>query len=107
MNQQEKEQLIKEIFSDEEYVKGLIALETPEEVQASLQEKGLEITVEEINTMKDLLSKMNDGELSDEDLESVSGGCVAVLIGCGAAVAATAVGSIVALLALDARSRRW
>ncbi len=35
------ENRIKEVFSDEEFVKGLLALEEPAEVQAALKEKGI------------------------------------------------------------------
>ena len=54
--------------------------ETPEEVQAVLQEEGLEFSLEEINQLKESVVKAlektseADGELSDEDLEDVAGG---------------------------------
>ena len=39
---------IKEVFSDEAFVKGLFELESAAEVQAALKEKGIEMTEEEI-----------------------------------------------------------
>ena len=51
------EQIIKEIFSDEIFVKSLLNLETAEEVQAALTEKEIELTVDEINALKIMLSK--------------------------------------------------
>jgi len=108
MNQQETEQLVKELFSDEEYVNNLFAMETPEEVQASLKERGLELTVEEVIKIKDLLPKISDGELSDEDLESVSGGSlVGVAIGIAAVVGGLAV-QVGVCIGIDAAiRRRW
>ena len=84
---------MKEVFSDEEFVKSLFELETPEEVQAALKEKEIELSTDEICQMRDFLSryqegtlteeekkavelagKYNKGELSEEELENVSGG---------------------------------
>lgn len=74
MNQQELQEKVKEVFSDKAYVEGLLKLETPEEVQASLKEKGVEFSIQDILKAKDLLAKSENGELSDEELESVTGG---------------------------------
>ena len=95
---------IKEVFSDEEFVKSLFELETPEEVQAALEEKEIEMTIEEIGQVRDLLIRYQegefteeelkalelvqnneDGELSDEELENVAGGelIIGVLVVCG------------------------
>jgi len=108
MNQQETEQLVKKLFADEEYVKGLVALETPEEVQASLKEQGLECSVEDIMKIKDLLPKFKDGELNDEELESVSGGSFAIGVAAvlGVCAGLAALGGIG--LGIDtAIRRRW
>ena len=74
------EQHMKEIFSDEAFVKSLFALETAEEVHAALKEKDVELSVEEINEIHDNLLKCVDenGELSLEQLENVAGGSVIV-----------------------------
>ena len=69
------EQKIKNVFADEEFVVSIMNMETAEEVQAALAEKEIEISVEEIEAIREkLISK--DGELSEEDLEDVSGGVV-------------------------------
>ena len=70
------EQRMKEVFSDEAFVKSLFALETVEEVQAALKEKGVELSLEEINGIHDrlLVSINENGELSLEQLENVAGG---------------------------------
>jgi len=73
---------LQEVFSDEVFVKSLLALETPEEVQVLLKTKDVELSVEEIIKVKDLMaSKMASGEeLSDEDLDNVAGGFFLTLI---------------------------
>ena len=91
---------LKEVFLDEAFVKSLFELETVAEVQAALQEKGIELTEEEILGIRDLLIKVEEGgisaeqlekwaaqiesgELSEEMLEQVSGGSITLV---GAAV---------------------
>ena len=126
---------IKEVFSDEAFVKGLFELDSAAEVQAALKEKGVALTEEEILGIRDLLVKMESGEVSteqaeqwaaqaengelpDELLEQVSGGEFIIMaavtvgigtflkwIGIGAAVGAAAGG--VAAGAVDAVRRRW
>ena len=71
------EERIKEVFSDEAFVKELLSKETPEEVQAMLEDKDIEVSIAEIVKLRELLEKKAknpDAELSDEDLEDVAGG---------------------------------
>ena len=69
------EQRIKEIFSDEMFVKNLLSMETAEDVQAALKEKGLELSVQDIHKIRDtLMSVSSIDELSEADLEEVAGG---------------------------------
>ena len=126
---------MKEVFADEAFVKGLFELDSAAEVQAALKEKGVEMSEEEILAVRDLLTKMENGEisaeqaelwskqaesgeLSDEVLEQVTGGEIIIMaavtitigtilkwIGIGAAVGAAAGG--VAAGAVDAVRRRW
>ena len=72
---------MKEIFADEAFVKSLFELESAGEVQAALKEKGVELTEEQILGIRDLLGKVESGELSEELLEQVSGGSVLGTIG--------------------------
>ena len=79
---------IKEVFSDEAFVKGLFELETAAEVQAALKEKGAELTEEEILAICEFFAKVKsgeiapgklskqseNGELSEETLEQIAGG---------------------------------
>ena len=91
---------MKEVFSDEAFVKSLFELETVAEVQAALREKGVELSEDEILGVRDLFLKVEggeisaeqiekwaaqieSGELSEELLEQVSGGCLTLV---GAAV---------------------
>ena len=106
---------MKEVFSDEAFVKNLFGLETAAEVQAALKEKGVELTEEEILGIRDLLGKVESdeisveqleqwaaqvesGELSDEMLEQVAGGSVAGVLIIGGVV----VGAIAAVTGLAA-----
>lgn len=121
---------LKEVFSDEAFVKSLFELETVAEVQAALQEKGIELTEEEILGVRDLLIKVEeggisaeqleswaaqaeDGELPEEMLELVSGGLLisSLLIGIAITTAATgvAVGTTVGIGAgvVSAIKNRW
>ncbi|NPV91236.1 MAG: hypothetical protein HPY50_10755 [Firmicutes bacterium] len=74
---------VQEVFSDEAFVKNLLALETPGEVQAALQNKGVDLAVEDIVKIKDVIVKRQNagGELSDEDLEGVAGGTLGDKVG--------------------------
>ena len=122
---------IKEVFSDQAFVKGLFDMQTAAEVQAALKEKGVEMSEEEILDVRDLLIKVDRGEISveqleqwaaqaengelpDEMLEQVSGGvlltsmmigAIFYWVGVGAAVG-TGVGGL-AVGAINAIERRW
>ena len=76
-----QEALIKDVFADEEFVKRLLCLETPQEVQAAMSGKGIDLTVDQIVKIKELVVKRLDAgqELSDEELEDVTGGSILVL----------------------------
>ena len=73
---------IKEVFSDEAFVKELLEKETPEEVQEILEKKDIELSIEEIVNLREMLverienAQSDDEELLEDDLESVSGGCI-------------------------------
>lgn len=73
------DQQIEELFSDEVFMESLLELETPEGVQKALSDKGLDLSLEEITTIRDALLN-NEGELSDGQLESISGGSVAGIV---------------------------
>ena len=98
------EALVKTVFSDEEFVKSLFQLETPEEVQTALADRGIDLSVPDIIKIKDLLLRkiQSGGELSDEELEGVTGGVLLAstitAMVWGAAIAGALVGTSVPIL---------
>ena len=81
------DQHIKEVFSNEAFVKELLELETPEEVQAALKEKDIDMTEGEIIALRNeiikLAEKVQSGEeLSLEQMDEVAGGGI-LAIGMG------------------------
>jgi hypothetical protein len=86
------EERIKEVFADKEFVKEFLSKETPEEAQALLAEKDIDVSVSDLCKLMDMLiAKVEnpdaEAELDDEALEDVSGGSLA-LVGILAAVGA-------------------
>ena len=70
---------IKEVFSDEAFVKSLLELENPAEVQAALKEKGIDLSESKIMEMRDqIAAHIENGttpdELSLDQLDDVAGG---------------------------------
>ena len=105
------EDRVKEVFSDEEFVKELFSKETPEEAQAMLAEKDIEVSVEELVKLRDLLIKKaqqaeGSEELNDDELEDVSGGiigfAIAMLVG-GALLG----GLFITAGVMEEKGRRW
>ena len=89
------EQQIKEIFSDESFVNSILEMETPQDVQKALSEKGLDLSLEEINTIQNtLINNDNEGELSEDDLENVAGGVAVTTVICGLIIGAAVGGTI-------------
>ena len=86
------EERIREVFADKEFVKEFFSKETPEEAQALLAEKDIDVSVSDLCKLMDMLiAKVEnpdaEAELDDEALEDVSGGSLA-LVGILAAVGA-------------------
>ena len=119
---------LKAALADEAFVKSLFELDTIEEVQAALRQKGVELTEEEILSFRELILKMEsgeiageqleqwakqaeDGELPDEVLEQVSGGSamavgLGLLIGAGVVAVGMFVTCIVKLV-ISLNEVRW
>ncbi len=92
------EELLKDILSDADFVKSLAALENPEDVQAALKEKGVELTLEDIAAIQNILENSNEGELSEDDLENVAGGSLTIMAAIGiAGIISAAFGAAVTL----------
>ena len=101
-NLQELMDKLQEALADEAFVKELLAMERVEDVQTALEEKDIELSLDEINQIGEFIKKaqsgeisqeqvqrMADGELSEDELEEVAGGIgtllVLLLIGLGTA----------------------
>lgn len=92
------EELLKEVLSDEAFAKSLIEMETPEDVQTALKEKGVDLSIEDIKAIQNLLVNQEDGELSEDDLENVAGGSLTIMAALGiASIIGTAVGGTIKL----------
>lgn len=81
------EERIKEVFSDEEFVKELFSRETPEEAKALLKEKDIDVSVEDLIKLREILvAKLQKSEgseeveLGEDELEDVSGGTLTFII---------------------------
>ena len=72
-----KEKMISEAMKDIKFVEKIIDIRSPEEMQKAFAKKEIELSLEEaqavISTIKKL-SESKPGEVSDEDLEEISGG---------------------------------
>jgi len=78
MVKQEVLDKVRAVDGDKEFVDYLIKLDTPEDIQNAFKEKGVDLSLDEV---EELVVEMVDaagkyGELSEEDLDSVSGGFV-------------------------------
>ena len=86
---------MQKVLSDKAYVESIVKL-SPEDAAKSLQDKGVEVTAEDLVKVRDFImshkEELQNGELSEDALASVAGGVgdgvLAVIIG-GLVVAAT------------------
>ena len=70
---------IKEIFSDQAFVKSLLEKDTAAQVQAELKKKGIDLSEKEVMKMRDEIIKHTENgtkpeELSLDQLDDVAGG---------------------------------
>ena len=70
---------LKELITNEDFARELFGKQTAEEAQALLKDNGVEFTLDEVNQIGDGIriiakSQAAGGELSEDDLKSVSGG---------------------------------
>lgn len=73
-----------ELINDENFVKTAFCVDTVEEVQAAFAKQGVDISAEELYAIGDAVSAATagEGELSEDALDSVSGGVIEwILIG--------------------------
>jgi len=67
------EERIKKVFSDEEFVKELFSKETPEEAQALLAEKEIDMSIDELVKLKDLVAAKLQAAENGESTEITEG----------------------------------
>ena len=85
-NPQELKQKLQEVLSDEAFAKELLQMEDAGDVQKALEEKDIELSLDEIRRIKERAMKVQsgevsqeqsdlaDGELSEDELMDVAGG---------------------------------
>ena len=88
------EDRLKDVFSDQEFMKELFQLETAEDVQKALAEQGVELSISDIELIRKTILAVEE-ELADEELEGVSGG---IAIGTAIAIAGLAIAAAQLLL---------
>ncbi|MBR3631007.1 MAG: hypothetical protein IKN55_11140 [Oscillospiraceae bacterium] len=68
----ERAEQIKAAMSDEAFVKSCIEAENEEAVQKLFADKGVEISLTEIELMKEMIGAVADGTLTEEQLEKLT-----------------------------------
>ena len=61
---------------NEAFVQEMAMVNSSEELQEVLKKHGVELTMAEIEELVTLVSKQSEGELSDADLDDISGGVI-------------------------------
>lgn len=80
---------------DQAFLEKIIAMDSVEDVQAAFKkDKGIDITVEDLEAIQKVVEEKMEGELSEDDLENVSGG---IAISAAIAIGTAVVGGIVSL----------
>ena len=65
---------IREVMADEAFVKSCIEAENEEAVQKLFADKGIEMSLTEIEMMKEMIGAVADGRITEEQLEKLSNG---------------------------------
>lgn len=76
-----KQLMIEKLAEDEVFVKELGAAHTPEEVKTVFNAYGMEMTLEEAVAIIEAAQAGADGELSEENLDNVTGGILVSTLG--------------------------
>lgn len=84
MNMENVPEIVKDAFADKEFVAALAKITTAEDAQKAFADKGIELSLEEVQQIGDLMAQRD--ELGEDDLDSVAGGWaittgVALIIG--------------------------
>ena len=68
---------VQKLLSDEEFVKKLISQETIEDAKKLFEDQGIKTNIEEMKILRELIKEISNNskkELSEDDLEEISGG---------------------------------
>lgn len=65
---------VEEMLKDKAFVEDLASSKSLEEAQAKLDEKGVDVRYEDLVKAVEYMQKKQDGDLTEEALETVSGG---------------------------------
>ena len=76
---------IRELFENEDLIKEMVMIGEPEDLQKWFFDHGAELSLDEVNKLKEEINKLKrevlnednlsgDGELFEDDLEAISGG---------------------------------
>ena len=82
------EEKIKAAFEKEGFADKLAACETPEEAQKLFASEGIKLSLDEVKALGSALEKkLEGGEISDDELDSVAGGVSGKAVMAGAEIA--------------------
>ncbi len=67
---------LKTLLSDKDFMKGIVEMETPEEVQKAFKDKGVEISAEQVQEIGEIINATLEkgSALSEDELGEISGG---------------------------------
>ena len=68
---------IADALKDDDFINDILEMQTSEEVKDAFAEKGIDISVDEVKTIGAIINEMvekDTTDLSEEDLEAISGG---------------------------------
>lgn len=93
MNKIEK---VQAVMNDAEFVQKISAMEEPIDVQKAFAEKGIDFTLEEIGQIAELVANNEGEELTDSQMNSVTGGVLAeiAIVASGVALVANSMAEV-------------
>lgn len=65
---------LQEVLKDEAFAAKLLDLEEPEDVQKELEEKGIDFSLAEIEQIGEMLRKVSEGEISEDEIGKAANG---------------------------------
>lgn len=68
--------ILEALQDNEAFVQAMAMVNSSEELQEVLKKHGIELTIAEIEELVALASQQGEGELSDADLDDISGGAL-------------------------------